>query len=240
MINLFNNKKITIKAYTDTDTGIHKYYPPTKPKKPSWFKNLPSATPMGVARAMLQKGQCRTIKTCPAFASLYSKGFMVPLWSDLYLNIGKIGTEDWQYQFADGRSTIQQHSYDQYKGMVNENYVQLKLQSPWVLYADKSVDFIAMKPALEVQSLHGLEIMTGMVNLHKQTTSDVNLFIKREPEEKEIIIKAGTPIYHYIPLQDAKIELVVKALSKESDEFRDTKLVPQQCFVGSMYKEIND
>lgn len=240
MINLFNNKKIVIKAYTNMDTGIHKYYPPTKPKKPAWFKKLPSLTPLQTARAFLENGEGRNIKTCPAFASLYSRGFMVPLWSDLYLKIGKIGTEDWQYQFADTRSSIGQHPYSQYKGMVDENYVHLKLKSPWTLYSDKSVDFIAMKPALEIKSLQGLEILTGVVNLHKQTTSDVNLFIKREPEEKEIIIKAGTPIYHYIPLQDAKIEMDVRALSKESDEFLDIKLVPQQCFAGSIYKEIND
>lgn len=240
MLNLFNNKKITIKAYTTMNTGLHKMYPPTRPKKPTWFKNLPSVTPMEIARGFLNNTDARNIKTCPAFAGLYSRGFMLPLWSDLYLKIGKIGTEDCQYQFADSYSAINQHYDHQFAGMVNENYLHLKLQSPWSLYSDKSVDFIAMKPALEIKSLQGLEIVTGMVNLHKQTTSDINLFIKREPEDKEIIIKAGTPIYHYIPLQDSKIELVVKALSKESDEFLNTQLVPHQCFTGSIYKEISD
>jgi|GEM_PF-2088195 len=244
MFKFFKNLKspIKVKCYTIIAGGLHKAYPPQVSSQPSWAKQIKSFSVIETARELLKperdRRATRTIKTCPGRVELYQKGFILPLWSDLYLYLD--GEKNWKYQFADMKSTISNHTHSQYSTLFDEDeYLHLKLDSPWVMYTEEDVDFVAIKPAWEVKPLDGLEILPGILTFHHQHSNNVNMFIKfpeKKEEKREIILRAGTPIYHFIPLSDRKVELEVKAVSHTDPEFIDAFRTANHSFSRNSYR----
>jgi hypothetical protein len=238
MFSFLKNKSIKVKALTSYDNGIHLSFPPETAFTPSWAKNLPTYRSIDIARKVIcGEPPPFNVKTCPGRFDLHKKGIMLSLWSDLYLTVGPEKTDEYQYQFADRTSSCESHPYNQYDSMCGENeYLQLKITSPWIFSTDESIDFLALKPAWELKSLQGLEILPGILNFYHQHSTNINMFIKRTKEKQEFLIKAGTPIYHFVPLSDRKVVLESKAVSKGSSEWTSTKKVPFYSFSKRTYK----
>ncbi|MFZ8929329.1 MAG: hypothetical protein ACO2YY_09085 [Pseudohongiellaceae bacterium] len=242
MFKFFKNKKNTIKVkcYTANKGGIHYAYPPQIVSQPSWAKNLKGASPLEVARNMVEKTEprtFRTIQTCPGRFELYKKGFIIPLWSDLYIQVNEKG--EWRYQFSDLESKIDEHHWVQYSSLCKEGeFSHLKIISPWILDSPDDIDFIAIKPAWEIKALHGLEILPGILNFYHQHSMNVNLFIKNSKEKKqEFFLKAGTPLYHVIPLTDRRVELEVKAMANTDPDFINALKQPRLSFSSRNYRQ---
>ena len=247
MFNLIKRKNtpIKVRAYTTYDNGVHLVHPPTVSKQPDWATKLKSYSPIEIARGMLKDGNgtpetAMTVKTCPGRMELYSKGIVVPMWSDLYIKITRNGeTNDlsWEYQFSDMCSEIDNHQHFQYSTMMPKGeYAHFKLVSPWNFVTDEDVDFLAIKPGWEVHDLYGLEILPGVLSFYHQSQAHVNLFIKAPKKEKEIFIKAGTPIYQFIPLSDRRAQLKIKAISPLDQEWRNISKMPRYSFKKSYRK----
>jgi len=239
MINIFKNKSVVVKAYTLYNNGIHKFYAPSKPKIPDWVNKLPAPSSIDIARELADKKQSiKNIRHCPGRIDLYKKGIMVPMWSDLYLRVGPRNEDYWKYQYADAQSSIKCHPYNQYSSMVSDKeYLQIKLVTPWTFSTDRSLEFLALKPAWEVVALQGLEILPGVLNFYKVTQVMVNLFIKKQEEEQEFLIKAGTPICHFVPLEDVKLKIDVSSVSPNDPMMLDRIRHANHCFTGSYHKQ---
>ena len=242
MFNFFKNKKdaVKVKCYTTSRTGIHYAYPPQIVSQPSWAKKLKGASCLETARSMVEKTEPHTfstIQTCPGRFELYKKGFIIPLWSDLYIQVNEEG--EWKYQFSDLESKIAEHPWPQYSSMCKEGeFSHLKLVSPWVLDSPEDVDFIAIKPAWEIKALHGLEILPGILNFYHQHSTNINLFIKNSKEKKqEFFLKAGTPLFHIIPLSDRKVELEVKAVDSSDVDLINALKEPRLSFSSRNYRQ---
>ena len=233
------SKTKILNCYTHYTNGIHNLFPPARPKNPEWFKKLQVYSDLEIARQMLESQPeiSTNLRYCPGRNSLYEKGFMIVMWSDLYLKIGPKGTNTYAYQFADRRSIIAVHGEDQYRGLVKEDsYCHLKIVSPWHIHSEKKLEVLAIKPAWEVESLHGIEILPGVMDFSLVHQTNINMFIKREKEEKEILIKAGTPIYHFVPLGGVNIKLNVQYSPSDSIERLKTTRGPRVNFVSSYNK----
>jgi len=242
MFKFFTNKKkaIKVKCYTTSKSGIHYAYPPQIVSQPSWARKLKGASTLEVARNMVEKTEprtFRTIQTCPGRFELYKKGFIIPLWSDLYIQVNEKG--EWKYQFSDLESKIGEHHWVQYSSLCKEGeFSHLKIISPWILDSPEDIDFIAIKPAWEIKALHGLEILPGILNFYHQNSNNVNLFIKNSKEKKqEFFLKAGTPLYHVIPLTDRKVELEVKAMANTDPDFINALKQPRLSFSSRNYRQ---
>lgn len=208
----FNRKKpIIINCYTDRPE-VYNYSPivPNKKIIPDWFKKLKAPyfkTP--------EDGEMN-LKLCPGFTDLFKTGFTVPLWSDLFLTIGRKGSDYYKWQYSDRCSDIYVHAARQYGNYVKETeYQQIKLISPWAIHCNELVNFLAVEPFWSFKKLNNISILPGMIEFNTQIDNNINMFIKREEAEQEILLEAGMPIYTYVPLTEKPIKVVTHLVSSE-------------------------
>ena len=54
------------------------------------------------------------MKNCPSFSDYFTKGYIVPMWTDSYLYFNS-ETNDWKWTTSDDKFSWQYHSNHQYK-----------------------------------------------------------------------------------------------------------------------------
>jgi hypothetical protein len=168
---------------------------------PEWWKKLPKHHPNHVH-------PYATMKTCPGFVDLFQKGIILPLWSDLSIILGETGTNVLGCQFVDEASEIVVHDVEQRGSYLPENkYQHIKLRSPWVLQTKKDLDWSAHGISWCHDDPFLMLFSEGIVNFKWQPGTNVNFFLKRELERRNILINAGQPLLQFIPLTEKKIVL---------------------------------
>ena len=196
-------KKIKLECFT-ADAAIHKFFPISLAKKfiPEWFKSIP---PMGE--------QTATIKHCDGFHNLYSRGWVMPMWSDLLLETDKEGGYKYQYSGSfesypggnRGYQPIDQHSSEQL-GNKFLDHIHLKLLSPWIIKEKSGVDFYYSENTWGIKKyFDDITILPGVLNFKDQHTANINMFL--EKKNNKFIIEHNTPLIHCIPLSEAKLEI---------------------------------
>lgn len=207
-------KEIVLHCYTDR-SEVYNYFPIVEAKRkiPEWFKKIPVPAFKNIED---NNFQTLNLKQCVGFLEYYKKGFMLPLWSDLALNIGARNSLDYSWQYSDGCSNIDLHDPQQ----TNNNfdpllYQHLKLISPWQFRCDEDISFLAIEPGWQFDVLGTARILSGVVDFKYQSATHVNIFCTREEKESRLMWKAGMPLYHYIPLTDRKITLKTHLVSHE-------------------------
>lgn len=177
---------------------------------PSWFKNMPAPVFTGPDNWQAN------LKVCKGFTETYKHGFDIPLWSDLWLEIGEKGTENYRWKYSDECSEIETHPSNEWGNRyAPTEYQHLKLISPWFLTCEEEVNFLAMEPPWLFDELGNISILPGVVNFKFQPTTHINLFFRREQERQEVILQAGMPVYHYVPLTERKVRIETHLISYE-------------------------
>ena len=195
-------KEIELNFYT-TDSSVYNYAPIKKAGQfiPDWWKKLPKPGILDESTLITSTN----MKYCSGFTELYSKGFIVPLWSDLNVEIGKIGFPEYRYQFSDRRSVIESHNESQHNGIFPSNeFQQLKILSPWVAECEEDIKFLVIQPTWNFTEFLPI-IVPGIVEFKYQIGVHINLFLKREEQNKVFSFKFGQPMFHLIPLTEKKI-----------------------------------
>jgi len=209
----FFKKDIILHCYT-ADASVYNYAPIQKAANflPEWWRNLPKFVPDSAGVDKLNP--IPTMKYCAGFTNIFSKGFILPLWSDLNLLIGELqdpglpGHNDYRYQFSDLRSEIVVHLEEQYTGVYPTNaYQHLKLLSPWAVRCEEDIEFAAIQPTWNFNNPENMFIPPGTLNFSYQTNTNINFFWKRDKEKKLHNLTFGQPLLHYIPLTERKIQL---------------------------------
>ena len=166
---------------------------------PSWWKKLPK-------EIIDENFSCPqpTLKTCFGFIDFYSSGFTIPLWSDLYLQVGENSSFHWQY--ADGNSIVDSHPLSiQSPGFLDPGeWFNLKLFSPWYFKAKEKFCYVGniwnMKNPDEVL------VAPGIMEFQNQHSTNINLFFRNIPNRK-ILLEANTPLVNIIPMSDKKVKI---------------------------------
>ena len=79
--NLFKKPSLEFISLVPGLASIKEIQPkPAKDFIPQWWKNLPSTTD--------ERG-INTFKKCPMIPELYDRGYILPLWTDLYIRVDK-------------------------------------------------------------------------------------------------------------------------------------------------------
>lgn len=196
-------KDIVLNLYTCAPS-VFNYSPIVEAKKeiPSWFKKLPMPYFNSPADHDLN------MKVCTGVVDYYTNGFFLNLWSDLYLNIGRVGTTFYEWQYSDRESNLNTHRVDQWGHVLPETeYQHLKLQTPWIATCDTDIDFLVTQPDWRFDIDDKIHISSGILNFKYQCAMNVNLFIKRQKEDLEINLRYGTPLLHITPLTERKVIL---------------------------------
>lgn len=205
MFSFCRPKPINLYFYTTREDVFNH----ARPKKaidffPGWVKKLPRPEiDVDPGHRLLHKVN---MKTCSGLTNLYSSGFMVPMWSDLNVELGR---EKYRYQFADAISEIGRHDNSQMAGSgFNNTHFHLKLINPWFIYADQNVNILLTAPVWNDFGTGDIVVAPGILEPHVCPMDlNVNLFFKFKEQTELYSLLLGQPLLHAIPLTERKIKL---------------------------------
>lgn len=203
------------KIYLDCFTSNHvayKQYPITKAIKqtPIWWKLIPRARKHAVGSIQVDMP---TIKMCQGIIDLYKQGFVLPLWSDLIVEISK-ENKSINWYFADKITKMQQHNSIQFDPAF-KNYGNLKIISPWHIVEKTGIKFIYLPCTWSILELtDGFNQLPGVLDFKYQTSTHINILVNRHWSEN-YQINAGTPTVQFIPISDKEIIIKNHIVSEE-------------------------
>jgi hypothetical protein len=208
----FKKKKIQLKCFVN-EQYVFDYFKVDYANKfvPTWWKDLPNS--------YVGKNDffpTTTMRSCVGFQKHYKKGIIIPLWSDLAIELDAIGNIDYRWQFSDGKSKIYSHPQGERGSHLKDSeYVHLKITSPWLFSCDEDIDWVCIKPEWNFSTPEKIIMPPGTVDFKYQNATNINFFLKYTQEKQQFIIPAGTPMYHIIPLSEREVELSLHMVSNE-------------------------
>jgi hypothetical protein len=223
----FKRSKIVVDCFT-TRPAINDLFPIEKSSKfyPQWWKDLPKTydrkNDWGLSI------QLATLKGCVGFTNLYTHGFMIPLWADLLIET----TEDrWLYEFS-AASKVESHDEEQL-GSMGKVYHHMKLVSPWIISEKSGVNFIWTNAFYnQIDRLNDYHILPGMIEYKYNFGSNINLFLPKT--NNRMLLEAGTPMVHFIPMTDKDVEVKTHVVSEEEYRKLETPLYTSK-FIKKYY-----
>jgi len=172
---------------------------------PAWWKKLPKQ-----AKNSPDNHPFPTLKTCQGFIDLFKSGIILPLWSDLSINLVKSNdsTNETFWQFADRMSYNEVHHADQ-RGtfLPKEEYQHFKLLSPWHLKTKEDLNWVVTGNTWINNNLSTIFFPEGILNFKWQAQTNVNMFLKKENVNKQMLLEVGQPLLQFIPMSEKKIVL---------------------------------
>lgn len=224
----FFKKEVVLHCYT-TNASAFNYAPIQKASAfmPNWWKELPKSI-----KEKKYGTPAPTMKGCSGIVDLYKYGFIMPIWSDLFLRIGKTGTIDYFYKFSDDISKITPHSQQQRGAAYPETvYQHLKIESPWLFECSEEINFMQTEVFWNKENPETMLVMPGIQNFNYQFGTHVNTLWLRKDEEKEYLFDFGSPLTMFIPLTERDVRLQLHLVSAEEMQKRHA-VAAQTTFIG--------
>lgn len=205
-------KDVVLHCYTDR-AHVFNYCPITQGKNflPDWWKKVPK---------QLIEGDniypYPTMKSCVGFIDFFKNSFAMPLWSEVAIQIGQVGTTDYKYQFSDMSSSIKHHNPAQ-RGLAypEHEFQHLKFEAPWRFSCDEDIKFMQVGPFWNNNDPMEMAIAPGVLDFKYQKGANVNVLFKRDFETKTYTFEAGAPLVYFFPLTERNVKLKVHLLSSE-------------------------
>jgi hypothetical protein len=202
---------------------------------PKWWKNLPH----------LKNANCfetftRNMRSCPGFLRTFDSGFVIPLWSDLQIEIGRENESNYRWQFSDLKSSASEHPPEQWGDFVDSTkYQHIKLNTPWLLKTKNKCGFMwvgAQWHGIGLDDLDGMHVVNGVDEYYYQHSTTINMLFRRKLEEKLYHISFGQDLVYGIPLSDKKVIIKTHLISKSEYDNIDGSDTNNLFFNRSYYK----
>lgn len=170
---------------------------------PDWWKKVPN-----YYNEKDSLFQSPTIKKCEAFKGMFTHGLILPLWSDLILDVGKKGTNYYGWQFSDRKSNMVIHPFAQMNNYLDEQNIQhFKLTCPWTFRCKDDTKWAWVDPVWTNVQSNDYVILPGIVSFKIALQGNVNLFVYREENPKIIKINFGRPLAQFVPMTEKKLKI---------------------------------
>jgi hypothetical protein len=212
----FKRNKIYLDCFTDKgsvaqDTPIKK----ASHFVPAWWKNLESSRPV-TNNATGMEYQTTTMRGCAGFMELYKHGVMLPMWSDLQLEISE---QNYRYQFAGEGHLISSHASAEH-GNSYPDKVHLKFVAPWFVKEKTGVNFLLSACTWTTARLFpDITILPGIVNFKHQPAVNINMFANLKKDPYTMFVEIGTPLLHILPLSEKTVVPKIHVVSEQ--EFKN-------------------
>ena len=186
---------------------------------PLWWKRLLPTVDRSVMDSLPSfKRPGTTMRHCVGLTDMFKKSFCIPLWSDLVVHVEPAMQDGYAWKFADGNSKLTEHAaFQRGDFMPPEHFQHLKLDSPWYLRCDEDINFLFFDPFWP--SYEGEEVAIippGILNFQHQTATNINMFIRKLPDEaRDVTLKFNTPLAFITPLTERKVVLRHHLVSAE-------------------------
>jgi hypothetical protein len=204
----FKRSKVVVDCFT-LNYGIEKLFPiqETNNFYPEWWKSLPKSyeKPNQWGLGIPQP----TMKGCIGFINLYTHGFVLPLWTDLLMQTTK---DSWLYEFA-APNDIVSHDEQQFGEPIN-NYHHIKITSPWFLVEKSGINFMWTVPTFNnIENLGSYHILPGIMDYKYNIGTNINMLLPKT--DNKILLKAGHPMAHIVPITDKAVELRTHVITQQ-------------------------
>lgn len=214
----FKKKKKIIDCFTPNQT-VYEHFPIARAKEyiPNWYKKLDATYAVNNPNTL--RKEAATVKRCPGISSLFNKGFVIPLWSDLTLDFSPLGENfefKWEYAVNDDSWSVEVHDFQQYVGLFDNQFFQTKLNVPWLIKEKSGIKFAFIEPTYTMTNPNIVTIIPGVIDFKYQNFVNVNMLTEiTQPMQKRIEFNAGEPLAQIIPLTEDDVELKIHKISKE-------------------------
>lgn len=201
---LFKKKPIVLDLFTYRQE-IFDFAKPLEARHfyPEWWKSTPKSLTLPN-----ELHPTPSIKTCNGFIDQFQRGFIVPMWSDLMIELAPEGEPNARWKFADQTSEAVPHPEWQRGGFLPDTrHFHLKLVTPWLGFCKEAVDFQLMPASWHIERPQDMVIPTGVLNFKYQNAINVNAFFTRHAQRRVHELKYDEPLLHFVPLSDRELEL---------------------------------
>jgi hypothetical protein len=226
----FRNKTIVVDAFTHV-TAVAESAPLQLAANfiPDWWKSIKAS---GVKVNDMENILQPTMKGCTGFLNLYKRGFIVPLWADLELDI----LENGNYRFISPLTNFNMSSHGSYQYNNSfPNEAHLKLEAPWIIKEKSGVEFYLGGAFWNQQStINGMNICPGIASLDRSMQVNINCFFKKE--EKRYSLLAGYPLAHIIPLSEKPLQVRSHLISESEFSKRANTFYYRSNFINDAIK----
>ena len=208
----FKKKPVTFRFVTSNKSAFA-YTKPDKATKffPKWWKDL--------AKGQRERDSL-DMTHCHGFLDLYKRSIIVPMWSYLTVKVGEIGTEFYEWQYADGKSELQIHAEEQRGSFLPaKEHQHVKLISPWLMECDEEVA-VSWQPVAYADIQTKASVLPAVVIPKQMSIVNINMMLPRENEPTVYAFDAGQPLVQLVPLTEREIKIEHLYVSHENFEER--------------------
>lgn len=178
---------------------------PASQALPQWYKDASIDLPGSKEYYSTQL----SFKGCPAVLDSMLQGYILPLWTDIYVEPtgfdvegGTVPKFSWgetlDYKVIQSQHPDASKAFEPFKEM-SSCPVTLKFNSPWILKTPKDYSMLCIPPMNNRDSR--FEAVAGIICSDEFTTYINIPFIWKAPSDYEGVIKAGTPLVQMIPFK---------------------------------------
>lgn len=177
----------------------------------------------------------KNMRGCSGFSSLYQKGFIIPLWTDAAISLGGKDTDYIRWQFADNKTKAEIHPQVSRGNYLPEtDYCLIKIESPWLFKTKEDVKWSFIQPTWNNPSPETFLLPPGMVDYKYQHYTNINIVLPRAQDPKTVMLSAGLPMAHVVPLTEKNVELRYHRVDEK--EWNTLGLKPR-CFFAHNYNK---
>lgn len=183
---------------------------------PKWTK---AARDSYIKKKEQTAGRINHIYQCPGIFDLFNHGYVIPMWHDVVITTnGNPDEFTWTIPSTDLTEFDQETSIieNQTNGFGSVLPIKpwslntlIKVNTPWNVVAPRGVKFlvipIAYPDSFEFESSIGI--------LDPGYSNEINIQLYYNVHKGDVLIKAGTPLAHIIPLSEQNFELVCREIN---------------------------
>jgi hypothetical protein len=179
---------------------------------PEWWRT----TPLIETVVTTEEAIIGNVKNCPSFPDYFSKGIIIPMWTDTLLKYDK-NTNQFSWRTSHPAFTWDVHDHSQFLSHVpfkffnqNGKFV-FKANCPWNIITPPGYSVYQLP--LFYHYTNEFMVFPGVVDT--DTHHVVNQQLLLTAEKDEIFIKRGTPLVQYVPFKREDLNTEVRYQTEE-------------------------
>ena len=203
--------------FYSTVPGVPDFFPIVKAKEaiPAWAK---AARNSYVKKKKQSMGRMNHIYQCPGIFDLFNQGYIVPMWHDVIIRTnGDEESFEWTVPTSDLSDSMEPNLLENQSNGVGSVLPMkpwslrtlVKVNTPWHVVAPRGVKLLVLPIAYP----DSFEFESSIGILNPGISNEINIQLYYNVHKGDVLIKAGTPLAHIIPLSESNFDLVCREMN---------------------------
>jgi hypothetical protein len=212
MIFIFKKRKLVLDLFTHRQMVFDVAKPKPAPNfYPDWWKELPTSIKLDTEMLPMP-----TVRRCMGMVDHYKHGFIIPMWTDLRIDLGPIGDSYAQFACSDKVTSVGEHHIAQRGGYLpHTHYQHVKLFNPWLAKCKEDTYFKWEQPTWSCRNPNMAILLPATVEFKYQHSMNTHLMLARSDQKVSLEIPFQQPLVHVTPLTERELDLRYHIVSRE-------------------------